>query len=94
VALNAAALSNGGGYRHIRADKTTTNMPSMPNLAAVSSATLYSFWIDTFYDTNIGNPINNLTNMTFFVCVRAYSDVYLIESGASDIGSIFYTNTN
>lgn len=89
--LGSAALTNGGGYRHPRAD-TTTNIPTMPNLPAVSIATTYSFYITTYDGSNITLLINNFTNQTFFVCIRAYSGVYNIESGASLVKSVYYSN--
>lgn len=91
--IGSAALSNGGGYRHPRSD-TSTNIPTIPNLPAVAAATLYSFWIDTYNTSNITLQINNLANLTYFVCIRAYSGTYLIESGSSEVASVFYTNTN
>lgn len=81
VALNSATLVSNGGYLHPR-EGGSTNIPTMWNIVPVSTATHYSFTVTKYTNADL------VQDITYFIYVKAYSDVYYIESGPSEIASL------
>jgi hypothetical protein len=87
MADTSAALLANTGFRAVRAD-LTTNIPTIPNVAAMSTAQLFTFPVP-FY-TNITSGRFQV-GITYFFCVKAFSGTYIIESRASEITNIVYS---
>ena len=81
VGLNETELKTNGAYRHPRSTGDT-NIPTMWNIAAITTAAHYSFTITKYTNADLQKDI------TYFICIKAFSDVYYTESYPSDIASI------
>lgn len=84
MATSAAELLANTGFLAPRSGGNT-NIPTIPNVAAMSSPTLFTFNV-----TRFTNNVSFTHTITYFFCVRAYSSVYNIESASSEITNIQY----